>query len=58
MGYVMSNRGKENGPAQRVAFSYPKAAYNKSEEQLEDNLFRVLNANSKIDYSITVFGDD
>lgn len=58
MGYVMSNRGKNKGPVQRVAFSYLAKRNNTSKATMEYNLLDALNTSSKVDYSNAFFEDE
>jgi hypothetical protein len=54
IGYVLSNRGKNENDIQQVAFSYG----NKNKKnQRELNLVNVLNNDLKIDYTTSVFED-
>ena len=56
-GYVMSNRGEEEGAVQRVAFSYAVERKNTPKAKMEYNLLEALNTSSKIDYSNAFFED-
>lgn len=57
-GYVMSNRGKEKGTIQKVAFSYSDKRKSILEERREYNLLEAFNTDSKINYSTTIFKDE
>ncbi len=56
LGYVISNR--DNGNIQRVAFSYKKPNEKISTNKTEFNTIDLLNVDSKIDYSTSVFEDN
>ena len=57
IGYVLSNRGENNGELQQVAFSYASKQRNSFEEEKESNLQNALNNKLKIDYTTSVFED-
>ena len=57
MGYVMSNRGG-NASAQEFAISYSKKKDHSMLAKNEEKLMKLLNDDSQIEYSTTVFEDD
>ncbi|TFG74219.1 MAG: cell envelope biogenesis protein OmpA, partial [Flavobacteriales bacterium] len=57
-GYVMSNRGKDNGTITKVAFSYTNKGNNQATEKREYNLLEALNNDLRIDYSSSVFDNE
>ena len=57
IGYVLSNRGNNNGELQQVAFSYANKERSTFEEEKESNLQNALNNKLKIDYTTSVFQD-
>lgn len=57
-GYVMSNRGKDKGVIQKVAFSYSARKRDKSEEKRDYNILEAFNSDVKVDYTISTFEDE
>lgn len=57
-GYVMSNRGKDNGAITKVAFSYTNKGNNQATEKREYNLLEALNNDLRIDYSSSLFDNE
>lgn len=54
VGYVMLNRGTDNGAVQRVAYSYSKPT---TQDKKEDVILEAFNTESKINYASSVFED-
>ncbi len=58
MGYVISNRGKDKGTIQQVAFSYDDKMENSLEANREYNVVEALTNDLRINYSTSVFEDE
>ncbi|EAR01854.1 PD40 domain-containing protein [Maribacter sp. HTCC2170] len=58
MGYVMSNRGKTKESVHQVAFSFGNERNKKYLDKREFDLAKVLNSNSDVDYTTSVYEDD
>ena len=57
VGYVLLNRGKEQGQSQKVAFSYSKSANGFTPDKKEEGVLEALNTESKINYATSIFED-
>ncbi|QXP54183.1 PD40 domain-containing protein [Cellulophaga sp. HaHa_2_1] len=56
-GYVLINRGKDNGAVERVAFSYSKSRNSFTPETKDDGILEAMNTESKINYATSIFED-
>lgn len=56
-GYVLLQRGQNEGDMQRVAYTYPNANLKIKEERKEYQILEALNNEVKINYSTSVFED-
>ena len=57
VGYVILNRGKDQGDVQRVAYTYSNPKKNSVQDRKDYNILEALNNDSKINYSTSVFED-
>ncbi len=58
MGYVISNRGKNKKTIQQVAFTYDTNEKELASNKRNYNILEILNDNSKVNYSSSVYEDD
>lgn len=57
VGYVLLNRGKDQGDVQRVAYTYTNPKKDVRQDRKDYNILEALNSDSKINYSTSVFED-